>query len=146
MANFGRAAVASLLAVAAAAKAAAAVPAPEAGPGSPADVCAIAARPEAPGYDQTDDPEKGARADAIFRATDWRIGGWDYKVKIRPEWGHCPIGSVRFSSLSFSPDGRYALTEGGWQAGPIEGGQGHCVFEKIGKAWALVACAITAIS
>jgi hypothetical protein len=38
------------------------------------------------------------------------------------------------------------LTEGSWQAGPLAGGEGHCVFEKTGTAWKPVACAITAIS
>lgn len=140
MAYLGRAAVASFLILAAGAEAAPAPPA-RATAWGPADVCAIAARPESPGHDETGDP-----AYAVDAAADWQIGGWDPEWKARPEWGPCPVDHVRFEALYFSPDGRYAKTEGGWQAGPLAGAQGYCLFERRGKAWDVLGCAITAIS
>jgi hypothetical protein len=112
----------------------------------PADVCAISARPEAPGYDEIGEGAARVKADAVLGGTNWRIGGWDPKEKIRPEWGPCPIDHVRYTALYFSADGRYAMTEGGWQQGPLAGGEGYCLFEKTGNAWNVLACAITAIS
>ncbi|HEX8380569.1 MAG TPA: hypothetical protein VF619_08485 [Allosphingosinicella sp.] len=142
MAYLGWAAAVSLLVPASAMGAA---PAPAAAWG-PADVCAIAARPESPGHDQTADPGKGARASAVHARTDWRMGGWDPKWKARPEWGPCPIDRVRFDELYFTADGRFAKTLGGWQAGPLAGAWGYCLFEKRGKAWDVLGCEITAIS
>jgi hypothetical protein len=139
------AAIVSLLALAAGARAA--PPAQAKAPAwGAADVCAIAARPEAPGHDHSGDPADGARAAAAEARTDWRMGGWDPKWKARPEWGPCPIDRVRFDELYFTADGRFAKTLGGWQAGPIEGAWGYCLFEKRGKAWRSLGCAITAIS
>jgi hypothetical protein len=140
MAYFGRAAVASLLIAAAGAEAAPPAPA-KADAWGPADVCAIAARPETPGHDET-----GDAAYAVYAETDWQMAGWDPEWKVSPEWGPCPVDHVRFELLYFSPDGRYAKTSGGWQAGPLEGAQGYCLFEKRKKAWDVLGCAITAIS
>jgi hypothetical protein len=118
----------------------------------PADVCAIAARPEWPGRDVPGEPgearepgdaEKALLADA---RTDWEFAGWDPKWKARPEWGPCPIGGVGFDELYFTSDGRIAKTVGGWRAGPIEGAWGYCLFEKRQKAWRPLGCTITAIS
>ena len=140
MAYLGRAAaVASFLILAAGAEAAPAAKA-KAPAWGPADVCAIAARPEAPGHDEIGD------ANAVYTSTKWQVGTWDPKWKIRPEWGPCPIDRVRFEELHFSPDGRYAMTLGGWQGAPLAGAWGYCLFEKRGKAWDVLGCAITAIS
>jgi hypothetical protein len=117
-----------------------------------ADVCAIAARPEAPGYDNPEDPaapaypEDTATAAAAEARTDWEMGGWDPKWKARPEWGPCPVDHVRFDELWFTSDGRFARTVGGWQVGPRAGAWGYCLFEKRGKAWRPLGCPITAIS
>jgi hypothetical protein len=145
MAYLGRAAVASILILAAGAEGAPAARS-KAKAWGPADVCAIAARPESPGHDETGDPANSAKASAVYAATKWQMGSWDPKWKIRPEWGPCPIDNVRFEDLYFSPDGRYAKTSGGWQAGPLAGALGYCLFEKRGKAWDLLGCAITDIS
>lgn len=109
-------------------------------------MCAIAARPETPGHHETGDPAAGAKADAVQRETSWQAGLWDPEWKIRPEWGPCPIDNVRFEELHFSPDGRYARTLGGWQGAPLAGAWGYCLFEKKGRSWDLLRCAITAVS
>lgn len=145
MAYLGRTAVASLLVLAGGAEAGSAVGGKAAAWG-PADVCAIAARPESPGHDATGDPADDEAANAAAARTDWEFGGWDPEWKIRPEWGPCPVDRVRFDELYFTPDGRYAKTVGGWQAGPLAGAWGYCLFAKRGEAWRALGCAITAIS
>lgn len=146
MAISGRLALISWLAFAAGAEAAP----PAAAKSKPrawgaADVCAISARPETPGGDFDGDPADGAQFEAADARTDWQMGGWDPKWKASPEWGPCP-DRVRFDELYFTSDGRFARTVGGWQAGPIEGAWGYCLFEKRGKAWHPLGCTITAIS
>ena len=127
--------------------AAAGAPAPGGLPVSEADICAIAARPEMPGMDQMADPERGGEANAIRARPGWRTVLWGYDGhRMYGDWGACPVSRVGFDSLEVSADGRYALTDGGWQAGPLAGGWGHCLFEKIGPDWKPVACEITAIS
>jgi hypothetical protein len=139
------AALASGIALAAGAQAAA--PAEAKGPAwGAADVCAISARPEAPGQDYVADPADDASYKAADARTDWQIGGWDPKWKARPEWGPCPVRHAQFDELYFTSDGRFAQTVGGWQAGPIAGEWGYCLFEKRGKAWHPIGCTITAIS
>jgi hypothetical protein len=110
----------------------------EESPVTRADICAVAARPELPGYDPPPFPERasGAEIGAIVDRTHWQYA----------YWGDCPVRPGAIESLSFSPDGRYALTEGGWQSGPIEGGWGYCLFEKTDSGWLPMACVTTAIS
>jgi hypothetical protein len=115
-----------------------AAPAGEAVPVSPEDICAVAARPELPGYDQAESPARSAGVDAsaLVDGTNWRF----------VYWGDCPVRPAAIESMSFSPDGRFALTEGGWQAGPLAGGWGYCLFEKTDKGWLPAGCVLTAIS
>jgi hypothetical protein len=109
-----------------------------AAPVTQADICAVAARPELPGYVPPPFPEPASGADiqAIVDGTDWQYA----------DWCDCPVRPHAIESLSFSPDGRYALTQGGWQSGPLEGGWGYCLFEKTKSGWAPMACIVTAIS
>jgi hypothetical protein len=119
-----------------AAAGASAAPAEEDAAVSREDICAVAARPELPGYDYAGDPVSGVDVNAVVDGTDWRS----------VSWRDCPSGSGAVETMRFSPDGRYALTEGGWQAGPLEGGWGYCLFRKTEAGWAPVDCVTTAIS
>jgi hypothetical protein len=131
-------------------------PAPEAVPPQPplavgqADICAVAARPEAPGMDQTDHDEAlAARKNRILETARWQSVAWRYDGparRLHGAWGECPTSGLAFSTLSFSDDGRYAVTYGGWQSGPLSGGWGHCLFEKAGERWELIACDVTDVS
>jgi hypothetical protein len=117
---------------------------------SQADVCAILARAEAPGAEETADPVRRGRAEEILRAARWQSVPWRYDRRRRAAlgaWGRCAGPTGGAYSLSFSADGRHARTEGGYQAAPLHGGWGHCIFEKSGGGtWELVACEVTAVS
>ena len=119
-------------------------------PVSQADICAIAARPEQPGMDQSEYQEAlWARKDRILEAARWQSVPWRYDRRRRVlhgPWGECPGWGVNSSTLSFSADGRYAVAYGGWQAAEHAGGRGHCLYEKEGESWELIACDVTDVS
>lgn len=138
----------------AAALAVSAAPAPAPAPPrasiSRGDICAVLARAETPGSDETADPARRARAGEILRTGAWQGVRWRYDRRRRVAvggWGRCTGRVGGAQSLACSADGRHAKTEGGYQAAPLHGGWGHCIFEKSAAGtWELVACEVTMVS
>ena len=111
------------------------------------DICAIAARPEHPGREEfgLDGPLK-ARADEILKAAQWQEVRWRYhrgRRMFQGRWGRCENVDPGFKTLSFSAEGRFAMTYGNWLAAPLYGGGGYCLYEKTGDGWQLLVCEVT---
>jgi len=132
-----------------------------------ADVCAVVAAadpyvatspatsPPAPGSAapgaSARDPravaEAAKRRDAIRYSDRWHGLGWRYEGGVLSgTWGTCPLASLPFNTLSFSDDGRFAMTEWGGEPVPLGGEWGDCVFEKVAGRWQSLGCVTTAMS
>jgi hypothetical protein len=111
------------------------------------DICAIAARPERPGQEEAGlGGPLEARADEILASAKWQDVRWRYdrhRRRLRGPWGRCEGVDPGFSTLSFSADGRFAMTYGSWIAAPLFGGGGHCLYEKADGGWRLLVCEVT---
>lgn len=111
------------------------------------DICAIAARPEFPGREEIGvDGLHRARADEILTTARWREVRWRYdrrRHRLHGAWGRCEKVDPGFQTLSFSADGRFAMTYGSWLAAPLFGGGGHCLYEKADGRWAPLVCQVT---
>jgi len=78
-----------------------------------------------------------------MRIARWQDVRWRYdrrRHRLHGPWGRCEVADSGFRTLSFSNDGRFAITCGSWIAGPLLGGGGHCLYEKTDGRWRPVAC------
>lgn len=125
-----------------------------------ADVCAVAALadPHAPApkpaANTAPSPaqlkaavDEANRRDGIRYTDRWQGLGWHYEAGVLSgTWGRCRLASLPFNILSFSDDGRFAMTEWGSEPIPLGGEWGDCVFEKVAGRWHSLGCVPTAMS
>jgi hypothetical protein len=101
------------------------------------EVCAILNLSERPGSSEMGSEEEAKRAFGQ-NTTGLRRAGNAAEPGCTPAFG--------IEEVLFSPDGRFAVSYGGWQAAPLAGAYGECHYEKVEGVWRTIACASTAVS
>jgi hypothetical protein len=104
-------------------------------------ICAVLAKPSAPGLDQIGDARALMALDKRLQTSGWIYGPERLGGPVR-YWGHCPRIPDTVQMLLMDRDGNFAATKGGPRDHGVQRRFGTCYYGRSDTGWRLLACRI----